>query len=999
MAPARLVGEQSDKAKERAMGGAMRAREQGASETSTSHSAQISTSSWAKRAGFAASLLTAFSVAVCAGCPGGPGSVPDGGPDFDDHTVPRLVSEADYSENARVGPQSETVKFIISNFADGITTDIRYMESKEFYSLHDEWYWFRLLNGASAPGSDRTPVQGLSFDSIADIYTWANAQADLPLDLRYVGARLYSPEFYALALNQRPRVYGLGNFLHFPARTEPADREEIWAFELEYSDDVSHAELVTFFEMLVSTVPPSVGPQLKWLVRSPAQEQLATRMEELELPWHDRILRYRDITVAGEVEVYSEGLTAGRLRLVRSGESGIEDSRSTDVLVVEEIPDYLPPTSALLTALPQTPLAHINVLARNRGIPNAYVAGIFDDPEIDSLGRVNAPVAVRAIAAKEGEPASLDVLSITESQFASWRALASVPTVSVPVIDTTNAPHVLELEDLALEQVETLRPLIGGKAAGFLALLAPSPELEVPDKPTVITARLFREHLALYRDTVDALLDDDDFTRSARTRFLALEGPEEFRKRYVEVGDARFLDGILERPEGNVLADVVRAGGLVNICESTPLPASSLATIRTALEERYAAYSPLQGLRFRSSSTVEDIEGFNGAGLYTSNTGFLFPEEQPRTKDQAKTVERAILRTFSSYWGSEAFEERQLGRVIHLSGSMAVLVHARFDDDKEMSNGVFTFTVNPPEVEARTGDRYILEVNVQTGALSVTNPPPGSAALPEVFFVRGSDTEAARVERISPSSELPPGSVVFSDAMAVELYDDAKAVTLAWLEQENDGALTSMKARSLTLDFELREMDRAWPLLSGSNQFARRVVIKQARSLEPGLAQIPEVVREYPLPRDLIARARRVERRDCGVGAASVSIVEVYSDPLSPPNLGYDATPFTGFVTVSTEVGVDAIGWSPGYRRTFVHGTFDVEHPGLAETGEWAIGLTIDEGIGNVTGVRSIAFDGNEASIVTDDGTLETQQATCVMTLQYSTPDEYLTSLFVAQGE
>ncbi len=977
----------------------MRADNQRGSETLTPQSTQKSTSSWAKRIGLAASLLTAFSVAVCAGCPGGPGGTPDAGPDFDDHTVPRLVSEADYAANARVGPQSETVKFIISNFADGIQTDIRYMESKEFYSLHDEWYWFRLLNGAAAPGSDRTPAQGLSFETIAEIYTWANAQADLPLELRYVGERLYSPEFYSLALNQRPRVYGLGNFLHFPARTEPAEREEIWAFELEYSDDVSHAELVTFFEMLVSTVPPSVGPQLKWLVRSPAQEELATRMEELELPWHDRILRYRDITVAGEVEVYSEGLTAGRLRMVRAGEPGIEDSRSTDVLVVEEIPDYLPPTSALLTALPQTPLAHINVLARNRGIPNAYMAGVFDDPEIDSLGRVNAPVAVRAIAAKEGRPASLDILSITESQFASWRALASVPTVSVPIIDTTNSPLVLNLEDLALEQVETLRPLIGGKAAGFLALLAPTPAIEVPDQPSVITARLFREHLAAYRETVDALLDESDFNRSARTRFLALEGEEEFRKRYTESADTRFLEGILERPDGDVLGDVVRAGGLVTICESTPLPESSLTTIRDALEQRYGAYSPLQGLRFRSSSTVEDIEGFNGAGLYTSNTGFLFPEEQPREKDQAKTIERAILKTFSSYWGSEAFEERQLGRVVHLSGSMAVLVHARFDDDKEMSNGVFTFTVNPPEVEARTGDRYVLEVNVQTGPLSVTNPPPGSSALPEVFFVRGSDATAARVERVSPSSELPPGSVVFSDAMALRLFDDAKAVALAWLAQENDGVLTSMKARSLTLDFELREMDRGWPLLAGSNQFARRVVIKQARSLEPGLAQIPEVVREYPLPRDLIARARRVERRDCGVGAVSVSIVEVYSDALSPPDLGYDSTPFTGFITVSTETGVDDLGWGPGYRRTFVHGTFDAEHPGLEETGEWAIALSIDDGIGNVTGVRSIAFDGTQASIVTDEGTLETATATCVMTLQYSTPDEYLTSLFAAQGE
>ena len=73
---------------------------------------------------------------------------------------------------------------------------------------------------------------------------------------------------------------------------------------------------------------------------------------------------------------------------------------------------------------------------------------------------------------------------------------------------------------------------------------------------------------------------------------------------------------------------------------------------------------------------------------------------------------------------------------------MGVLVHARFDDPKETANGVLTLTLS------RTGVR--MEVNVQLGAVSVTNPDPTSNALPEVDVY-----ENGQVSRIRPSSLSP----------------------------------------------------------------------------------------------------------------------------------------------------------------------------------------------------------------------------------------------------
>jgi len=59
---------------------------------------------------------------------------------------------------------------------------------------------------------------------------------------------------------------------------------------------------------------------------------------------------------------------AGRLKIVRAGGT-LEAAARMTLLVLEQSPDFLPPCRGLVTAVPQTPLAHISVLARNRGIP------------------------------------------------------------------------------------------------------------------------------------------------------------------------------------------------------------------------------------------------------------------------------------------------------------------------------------------------------------------------------------------------------------------------------------------------------------------------------------------------------------------------------------------------------------------------------------------------------------------------------------------------------
>jgi hypothetical protein len=83
---------------------------------------------------------------------------------FDDHTVSRLRTIDDFNAFARAGVSNQrAVKF--NNPSMQTANDVRWMDSN-FYTLHDEWYYFRLLNGHAVPGFETSPVQGETFDTV-----------------------------------------------------------------------------------------------------------------------------------------------------------------------------------------------------------------------------------------------------------------------------------------------------------------------------------------------------------------------------------------------------------------------------------------------------------------------------------------------------------------------------------------------------------------------------------------------------------------------------------------------------------------------------------------------------------------------------------------------------------------------------------------------------------------------------------------------------------------
>lgn len=896
-------------------------------------------------------------------------AAPDG---FDDHTRPCVSTLEGFLALAETRNGLSVVKSDILSFQDPTRRHVVLLDSR-FYDLHDEWYWFRMLNGQPVEGESRFPPFEGEFATIDEIYAWARS-VDLAtlfpsFFLRFTSTdRLYSDAYYDLALGE-PRIIGVSTLIHAPAT---ATRDEVWAFELEASDNADAFEIGVFFDVLEDALPADVAPKLKWLVRSSGQEVVADEIEASGGPLSARVLRYDALTATGEVEVYRGGTVAGTVRTVRAGEPGLEDSQPTDILIVEEIPDFLPPCAALITAVPQTPLAHVALLAESRGIPNLYVAGILDDPRWQSWARSRTPVALRAL----GD--DLDARALSSADYAAWRAASQPAPVAVADVDWATAPWTVDPTAIPLVDMPAWRPILGGKSAGYIGLAAAG--VDHPDHPLAITGRAFVVQMATL-PVIAQVLALPEFARPGdpRLRFLVLEGQAAFDRRYAERVDAVARDAFLARfASGTTIGDLARGGGLRGRVADAPLGPVVQAAVGGAIAARFADFAPTQGLRLRSSSTVEDLEGFVGAGLYESDTAYVDPDAAGHPD---RTVARALGQVWGSYWGSEAFEERHRVGFDHTKGAMGVLVHARFDDDLEVANGVIT--------TARRDDRWTMTVNVQPGAISVTNPPVDAcpAVLPEVVQVVGDDAATATITRVRRSTESPDADVL-DDAALRTLFAATTTVGAGWITAENAAVPAPWARSTITLDLEFRQMAAGWPAWASGEIGPARLVIKQARSLDPSSAALPEAVQAEPFPRDVLAAAQAVGWADCTGGPWALEVAQVRTDPLAWP--AYAAAPFAARLTLTATA--DVLGWSAGDAVTVTWPELDAVDVTAAP---WSIDAAVAPDVVPDVGLVSVAFDDGELVVETPSGAWRGSGA-CAEELAWVDPDTWLAALLDA---
>lgn len=912
------------------------------------------------------------------------GGEPDVTTGFDDHSVPFLLSEDDFFDFCSTGgPDPSQCKFVLTRFQDSLGGECFWL-SPTFYALHDEWYWFGLLNGVAIDGYPEQPIQGLVFATIAEVVAWASEQTVLPLGLSWYGERLYSTKFYGDSFGAE-RFFGLGSLLHYEPNPDRVLPEELWLFELEFVDKLTAPQLTVFFQRLSEVLPPSIADQVRWLVRSSSQEALAQAIEAAGGPLAGRIVRYEQLVVAGEAIGYNPGITAGTVRVVPKGAGG-GSYQAHEIVVLAEVPDYLPPVAGIVTAVPQTPLAHLNLLAKSRGTPNAYVAGIVDHPGVNEWDKWDAPVILKVSeTAVQWHP-------ITKAQLDTWKSLQVTKHFQIPPVDLPSAPLTVDLTQGGLASVSSLVPLCGGKASGFMAF-NDYPAIDRPDAPLCITIRAYAEHMESFAPLIGQLLVDPEFTADPLVRFLVLEGAKEFGDQHPDAASAAWL-ATFEATHGidTLLGAVVADGGVKGMIRKKPIAAPTLAAITAAVKSRYASFASTQGLRFRSSSTAEDVPGFNGAGLYDSNTGFIEPLVQTDPDDKKKSLSWAILKTWASYWTYEAFEERRDAGIEHLTGNMGLLVHARFDDPMELSNGVVTTYL----AQSKAGASFRMVINVQKGDLSVTNPVPGSGSEPEIDVVE-TWGGAPKIQRVQASTEVEPGAVLLDDARLLWMFDTLRPLTEDWLDQTNAGLAGPQQRFSQILDLEFRHMEEGWPALASGAKNPVRFVFKQVRTLDES-QPVPDSIEQLPVPKDVLGQSLKVQRRTCTTGSFVLETVEVYTDPAKSWAFDYSAEPFNGYVTWKVTKDIPGTALVAGQTLTLLHPDFALQAHPFMHHGPWDLYLELTPGAAALAGFESFQiYEWGDWSFTWSDGSFGSQEGSCAVKDLVISPSAYLESLLPAE--
>lgn len=388
------------------------------------------------------------------------------------------------------------------------------------------------------------------------------------------------------------------------------------------------------------------------------------RLYDAERPEFD----VRQIRVIGTEELFG-GLRYSPLNLGEGyGVLRLVDGSSTrppsvrDVVIFRTLPNDLSHVAGVITELPQTPLSHINLKAKQNNTPNAYVKEISLDPDVQALiGKL-----VHYVVSADGY-----VLEAADAADADrWFEDVRPAQAQVPV------------RDLSVTEIHPLGSLgaadasaVGAKAANVAELRRILPDAVVPNGfavPFQLYDAFFR-HNGFYADA-QAMMAEADFQADPEVRERALR---RFR-RQVRRGDL---------PPG----------------------------MREKIGAIQSLFPPTQPLRCRSSTNNEDLEGFNGAGLYDSHT------HRPSEGHLSNTIKQV----WSKLWTYRAFEEREFYRIDHLQAAMGVLVHPNLDDEE--ANGVaVTKNIYDPNWPG-------FYVNVQVGEQLVTNPNGG--ATPDEFLV------------------------------------------------------------------------------------------------------------------------------------------------------------------------------------------------------------------------------------------------------------------------
>ncbi len=273
------------------------------------------------------------------------------------------------------------------------------------------------------------------------------------------------------------------------------------------------------------------------------------------------------------------GLVRGPLFTDVSHEN-IASIKSDGIYVLPETVSDLPPLSGIITAGEGNPLSHVQLLARNLGIPNVSV----NEEIIPELQKHNGEVVVMAVS-----PSGLVEINADSEK---WRAFFGVDKSRENVVIRPDLEK-LDIEFSEFVDLTRLRAKDSGRIVGPKAAKLGELKYIYPDKVANGVAIPF----GVFHTSVLA----KPYKESSKTVFDWM------------VEQYAYLHGLESDPDRQRQATETFRAELYDIISNSKMDDTFIKALRQTLEKTFGSSNI--GVFVRSDTNVEDLPNFTGAGL------------------------------------------------------------------------------------------------------------------------------------------------------------------------------------------------------------------------------------------------------------------------------------------------------------------------------------------------------------------------------------------------
>jgi hypothetical protein len=365
----------------------------------------------------------------------------------------------------------------------------------------------------------------------------------------------------------------------------------LWTYSFWEGDEISAKDIRWVCKRLHETF---FQKQIAFRPDSPLQEKRLAELKDIPTITNDKIYKL------AAYQAFNNGKAIGTLKVVPPGTpyETLVFERSDVALLQDSYPD-ISPVAGIVTTTFSTPLSHVNLRAKEWGIPNM---GLKD------AGQRYAGLAGKVVVLEVGDVEHV-LRAATDAEIAEWKArTVEQKTVRIPAADL----KVTDLRPLSKLRAADAK-IYGTKTANLGEIVSSGVSgVAVPDGFGVPFA-YYQAHIKRNKLDVqiDKLLSDPRFATDTAWRKEAL---------------------------AELRAKIIAA----------PIDKKALSTVYAKVK-RWGEV----GVFVRSSTNAEDLEGFNGAGLY---------DTVPNVRGE-QALGEALKQVWASLWNFHAVEARSFAAI------------------------------------------------------------------------------------------------------------------------------------------------------------------------------------------------------------------------------------------------------------------------------------------------------------------------------------------------